>query len=72
MRLTALALILAVPVAAQQTPTGPAESRADRFMRNCDDYGDRNREQVCEVRDVTMKAPTRALIVDGGENGDAR
>ena len=71
MRLAALAVLLAAPLAAQQA-AAPPESRADRFMRYCDDYGDRNREQACEVRDVTMKAPSRALLVDGRENGSVR
>lgn len=45
-------------------------SRAERFMRNCDEYwGDRDRERHCEVRDVTMKAPARTLFVDGRDNG---
>lgn len=65
----ALLLLLAIattaaPVAAQQR-----ESRAERFMRNCDDHwGDRDRERFCEVRDVQMKVPTR-LFVDGRDNG---
>lgn len=71
MRSVLFALLLAVPLVAQQTAS-PPESRADRFMRNCDDYGDRNREQACEVRDVTMKAPTRALLIDGRDNGSVR
>lgn len=64
--LLAVALIVsAVPALAQQR-----ETRADRFMRNCDGYyGDRDRERFCEVRDVQMKAPARALFVDGGDNG---
>jgi len=71
MRPIALALLFAVPLAAQQTAT-PPESRADRFMRYCDDNGDRDREQACEIRDVTMKAPTRALLIDGRQNGSVR
>ena len=54
--------------AAQQQASQP-QSRADRFMRNCDDYGDRDREQHCEVRDITMKAPQRVLYIDGRDNG---
>lgn len=45
------------------------ESRADRFMRNCDDYGDRYRERFCEVRDTTIRAPQRGLVIDGRDNG---
>ncbi len=74
MRFAALALVLAAPLAAQQTTAqaGPPESRAERFMRYCDEYGDRDREQACEVRDVTLKAPTRALFIDGRDNGSVR
>lgn len=64
--LLGIALIVsALPVAAQER-----ESRADRFMRNCDGYysGDRDRERFCEVREVQMKVPAR-LYVDGRENG---
>jgi DUF4097 and DUF4098 domain-containing protein YvlB len=62
-----LALVLAsVPLVAQQPST-----RAERFMRNCEDgyYGDRDRERFCEVRDVSVKVPARALFVDGRDNG---
>jgi hypothetical protein len=57
-------LLSAASLAAQD------RTRADRFMRNCDDneWGDRDRYRVCEVRDVQMKVPTR-LFVDGGDNG---
>lgn len=58
-------LCLALPVSAQER-----ETRADRFMRDCDrNYGDRDRERVCEIRDVTLKVPQRALFVDGRDNG---
>ncbi len=66
MRTTLLALAilaLAIPAAAQQPG-----SRADRFMRNCDDYGDRDRERFCEVRDVKLPVGQR-LFVDGRDNG---
>lgn len=64
--LLALALVMwTVPLFAQQNP-----SRAERFLRNCDDhYGDRDRERFCEVRDVQMKVPARGLFVDGRDNG---
>lgn len=66
----ALAILFAGTAAAQQS--GPSQSRADRFMRNCDDYGNSDRDHFCEVRDVTIKAPARALLVDGRENGSVR
>jgi hypothetical protein len=56
---------MAAAVGAQQ----PATTRAERFMRNCEDYGDRDRERFCEVRDVTMRAPAQRLVVDGRDNG---
>jgi len=65
----AVALMFAAPLLAQQPVAAPAESRSERFMRNCDDNGDRDRDQFCEVRDQTLKAPQRALFVDGRENG---
>jgi hypothetical protein len=68
MRKTLLSVALlcaAIPLTAQQT-----ETRADRFIRDCDRYsGDRDRERFCEVRDVTIKAPQRSLFVDGRDNG---
>ena len=69
MRKTLLAVALvfsAAPLLAQQG------SRAERFLRNCDDYyDDRDHERFCEVRDMTIKPPQRALSVDGRENGGA-
>ena len=63
--LLTLALIAAAaPLSGQQT-----RGRAERFLQNCDDYGDRDRERFCEIRDVKMKAPSRTLSVDGRENG---
>lgn len=62
--LLSFALVLsAAPLLAQQS------SRADRFLRNCDDWGNDDRERFCEVRDVQMKVPERGLSVDGRENG---
>jgi hypothetical protein len=70
MRLSQLAIalvVLATPLAAQQRET--RETRADRFMRNCDNtWSDRDRERFCEVRDVQVKVGTR-LYVDGRDNG---
>lgn len=64
-RLLALALLVTTPLAAQER-----ETRAERFMRNCDRYaGDRDRETFCEIRDFTLKAPSRTLFLDGRENG---
>lgn len=67
--LLALALVtIAAPVLAQQAE--PRDTRAQRFMRNCeDDWGGRDRERLCEIRDVTLKAPAARLIVDGRDNG---
>ena len=62
--LLALALaLLAAPLAAQ-APT----SRAERFMRNCDDFGRDDSERFCEVRDVKMTVGQR-VYVDGRDNG---
>ena len=58
-------VLAAAPLAAQQR-----ETRAERFLRNCDDnYDDRYRERFCEVRDATLKVPASRLAVDGRENG---
>lgn len=60
----AMALVAsATPLFAQQR-----ESRADRFLRNCDGWGGRNRERFCEVRDIPMKVGSR-IHVDGRDNG---
>ena len=68
----AAALLFALPAAAQETSANPPESRADRFMRNCEDYGDRRREAHCEVRDQTLRPPSRPLSLDAAENGSVR
>lgn len=60
-----LCALCAVPLLAQQ----PQGSRAERFLRNCDDWGDHDHERFCEVRDVRLKAPARSLFVDGRDNG---
>src|SRR4051812_46156795 len=63
-RLLSLALLVAAaPLFAQQT------SRAERFLRNCDDSGNDEHERFCEVRDVRLKAPERMLFIDGRDNG---
>ena len=54
--------LVAAPLLAQEG------SRAERFMRYCDDNGD-DHERFCEVRDVRIKAPASALSVDGRDNG---
>jgi hypothetical protein len=62
-RLLALTgLLFAAPLLAQ------SESRAERFMRNCDDYSGR-RERFCEVRDATIRPPASTLGIDGRDNG---
>ncbi|HEV8366232.1 MAG TPA: hypothetical protein VGQ52_22145 [Gemmatimonadaceae bacterium] len=44
--------------------------RAERFMRDCEDSDyDRRRERFCEVREMSVRVPQRALRVDGRENG---
>jgi hypothetical protein len=68
MRKSVLALTLVF--SATQLLAQDRGSRAERFMRNCDEwYGDRDRERFCEVRDVTMRVPARMLFVDGRDNG---
>lgn len=65
------AVAFAAPLSAQQAQL--PQSRAERFVRDCDDrWDDRNREPFCEVRDVTLRAPASRLIVDGHENGGVR
>lgn len=64
-RLLSLSLLLfAAPLLAQRSG-----SRADRFLRDCDDNWDDHGERFCEVREVHLKAPERALYIDGRENG---
>jgi hypothetical protein len=69
---TALALVVlsAMSLVAQDPPAN--QSRAERFMRYCDDYDDRGgraRERFCEVRDARLSAPPSYLLVDGRDNG---
>lgn len=46
------------------------ESRAQRFIENCErGWGGRDRDNFCEVRDLTMRAPATRLMVDGRDNG---
>lgn len=67
--LLAIALVLVAAPAFAQQPA-PRDTRAERFLRNCEDnWGDRDRERVCELRDVTLKAPAARLTVDGRDNG---
>jgi DUF4097 and DUF4098 domain-containing protein YvlB len=51
--------------AAAQTPAAPV------FNSTCDDKSWGNREQVCEIRDLTLAAPAsgQTLTVDAGRNG---
>lgn len=58
--------ILAVPAAAQDSL-----SRAERFLRDCDDFGRDDSEHFCQVRDVRMPAGQR-IFVDARENGSVR
>lgn len=62
--MTMALVLIATPLLAQ------LPGRAERFMRNCDDYwGDRDQERFCEVRDATIKVPQLRLFVDGRDNG---
>lgn len=73
--LTAFLLSFTTALQAQQPSYAqPAQSRAERFLGDCDDisWGDRDRERFCEVRDVTLKPPTTRLTVDGHQNGSVR
>jgi len=71
MRIALVLAVLAAPLLAQETPL--PQSRADRFVRDCDErWGDRNREPFCEVRDVTLRPPSSRLLVDGHQNGSVR
>lgn len=65
------ALLTLVTLVAPGRIGAQVPSRADRFMENCDDRGDRDREHFCEVRDVTLAAGDR-LAVDARENGSVR
>jgi len=60
--MTAALVLASAPLLAQQ------QSRAERFMRDCDNY-DSDRERFCEVRDFTLKAPQQRLYIDGRDNG---
>ena len=62
----ALPALVALPLPAQQP-----QSRADRFMDNCDDFGRRDSERFCEVRDLKMAVGER-VYVDARENGSVR
>ena len=62
--IVAFALVAASSLSAQDS------TRANRFLRYCDDveYRGRPRERFCEVRDTRMSAPSR-LLIDGAQNG---
>jgi hypothetical protein len=70
-----LSAAIAAPAFAQQPNPQPPQSRAERFLRDCEDgwgMGDRNRERFCEVRDATVKAPESRLFVEPHTNGSVR
>lgn len=67
----AAALVAALAAAALPTGAQQPQSRADRFMDDCDRGGHRDRERFCEVRDLKMPAGER-LFVDARENGSVR
>lgn len=65
------AAALAAPSHAQQPQ--PPQSRADRFLRDCEDrWDDNDRVPACEVRDAALRPPATRLIVDGRQNGGVR
>jgi hypothetical protein len=68
MRKSLLTLALVLSAAPAATVIAQQQGRAERWMRNCDDY-DGDYERFCEVRDVTIKVPQRGLFVDGRDNG---
>lgn len=71
MRTALLSILIATAALSAQEPPA-SQSRAERFMRYCDDWEDRGsraRERFCEVRDARLSAPTATLLVDGRENG---
>lgn len=70
MRHAALALaLLTIPAAQATAQQQLPESRAQRFLANCDEeWGDDDRETFCEVRDATLKATDR-LVLDAAPNG---
>lgn len=62
-------VVVALLLSASSLAAQESQTRAERFRRNCDNsWGDRDRERVCEVRDIPMKVPAR-LFVDGRDNG---
>jgi len=64
-----MSLVLLATVFAATSLGAQQRSRAERFLRDCDDNGDDQHERFCEVRDVRLKAPAAALSVDGRDNG---
>jgi hypothetical protein len=64
--LTVALALVATPLVAQQQPDS---TRISRFLRDCEYRWNRDRENVCEVRESRLRPPTGSLIVDGRDNG---
>ncbi len=63
-RLLLLLLVSATPLAAQR-----GRDKASDWLADCQgNRWNRDRDQACEVREVTLPARTR-VVVDGGQNG---
>ena len=70
MRIVLFTLVAFASTAIAQEPPSN-QTRADRFMRYCDDWddrGSRSRERFCEVRDARLSAAPDVLV-DGRDNG---
>ncbi len=63
-----LVLAAVVSASALQAQAQPAESRTERFMRNCDRNYNRDLEPFCEIREVKLAVGQRVSI-DGRDNG---
>lgn len=77
MRTSALAITLAITLAASSS-TATAQSQpasVARWLENCRDNSsgwNEDRDRHCEVRQAAVARGTRAITIDGGNNGGAR